>query len=124
MIFVNAHAFAAQAVDNLVLAVECGSSQAANEERNGNGIGACRRGHSVAGNRKLVIADGGRGAASGGETPRQHEDAQGYLLRPRDCQAFVAAREFSWSNHEFVILLRHLCSPGTCSFGLLARISV
>src|SRR5271155_2662162 len=64
MIFVNAHAFAAQAVDNLVLAVECGSSQAANEERNGNGIGACRRGHSVAGNRKLVIADGVRGAAS------------------------------------------------------------
>lgn len=106
MVFVDAHAFAAGAVNDLVFVVESGGGEAANQERDGNGIGVrCGR---VAGNRELVILDGMGGAAAGGEAHRERDDPERLPSRRVRNPAFPAVGQFGSSNHEFAILLVHL----------------
>src|SRR5580658_3068774 len=64
MILVGAHALATGTVNNLVLAIERGACQAANQERDGNRIWI-RCGRRVPRNCKLIVFAGPGSAAAG-----------------------------------------------------------
>jgi hypothetical protein len=72
LIFVEPHALAAGAVNDLVRAIESWTREASDEQGDGNWIGAGRR-REIAGNGELVIVARPGGAASGRETQGQRK---------------------------------------------------